>query len=31
LRLLTTEQPHQFNENASIFLHHNVKAERIVL
>ena len=31
LRLLTTEHPRQFNENASIFLHHTVEAERIVL
>jgi glutamate racemase len=31
LRLLTTEHPRQFNENASIFLHHAVEAERIVL
>lgn len=31
LRLLTTEHPDQFNENASIFLDHPVCAERIVL
>lgn len=31
LRLLTTEQPEQFNESASIFLDHSVMAERIVL
>ena len=31
LRLLTTEHPRQFNENASIFLRHTVEAERIVL
>lgn len=31
LRLLTTEQPEQFNESASIFLDHPVMAERIVL
>lgn len=31
LRLLTTEQPSQFNECASIFLDHPVEAERIAL
>lgn len=31
LRLMTTEQPEQFNESASIFLDHMVDATRIVL
>lgn len=31
LRLLTTEHPAQFNENASIFLDHHVEASRIIL
>ncbi len=31
LRMLTTEQPEQFNENASIFLDWPVRAERISL
>lgn len=31
IRFLTTEQPVQFNESASIFLDHPVKAERIIL
>ena len=31
LRLLTTEQPAQFNENASIFMDHPVCATRITL
>ncbi len=31
LRMLTTEQPEQFNENASIFLDRPTKAERISL
>ncbi|MBR5467291.1 MAG: glutamate racemase [Bacteroidaceae bacterium] len=31
LHLLTTEQPSQFNENASIFLNNPVEAQRIIL
>jgi glutamate racemase len=31
LRLLTTEQPEQFNESATIFLDHPVDAVRITL
>lgn len=31
LRFLTTEQPAQFNDSATIFLNHQVQAERVVL